>query len=52
MTYKNICISETNYRLLKELGHTGDSFNDVLSKLLGSKNDKDHNDVKDVVMGS
>jgi predicted CopG family antitoxin len=37
MTYKNICISETNYRLLKELGHTGDSFNDVLTKLLKSE---------------
>jgi predicted CopG family antitoxin len=37
MTYKNICISETNYRLLKELGHTGDSFNDVLTKILKSE---------------
>jgi predicted CopG family antitoxin len=34
MSYKNICISETNYKLLKELGHTGDSFNDVLTKIL------------------
>ena len=34
MTYKNICISETNYKLLKERGHTGDSFNDVLPKIL------------------
>jgi predicted CopG family antitoxin len=37
MSYKNICISETNYKLLKELGHTGDSFNDVLTKILKSE---------------
>jgi predicted CopG family antitoxin len=39
--YKNICISENNYRTLKEMGHAGDSFNDVLTKLLGSDTNKD-----------
>ena len=41
MEYKNICISETNYNLLKKLGHTGDSFNDVLNKIL--KNETESN---------
>jgi predicted CopG family antitoxin len=31
---KRIVISERNYFALKELGHAGDSFNDVISKLL------------------
>jgi predicted CopG family antitoxin len=39
--YKNICISERNYKALKMMGQTGDSFNDVLTdlltKLLGPK---------------
>jgi predicted CopG family antitoxin len=35
--FKNICISESNYKLLKELGQAGDSFNDVLTKILGPK---------------
>jgi hypothetical protein len=49
MSYKNICISETNYKLLKVLGHTGDSFNDVLTKILKSEvkiQDGDFIDVK------
>lgn len=29
-----ISISQDNYLILKELGRTGDSFNDVLSRLL------------------
>jgi predicted CopG family antitoxin len=33
--YKNIVISKDNYRILKELGNAGDSFNDVLTELLG-----------------
>jgi predicted CopG family antitoxin len=41
MLYKNICISERNYKALKTMGQTGDSFNDVLTdiltKLLGPK---------------
>ena len=32
--YKNIVISEDNYRILKELGNAGDSFNDVLTEIL------------------
>jgi predicted CopG family antitoxin len=31
---KRIVISERNYLALKTLGHAGDSFNDVVSKLL------------------
>ncbi len=31
---KRIVISEHNYLALKELGYTGDSFNDILSRLL------------------
>jgi predicted CopG family antitoxin len=31
---KRIVISEHNYLALKRLGYTGDSFNDVISKLL------------------
>ena len=45
MLYKNICISESNYKALKTMGHTGDSFNDVLTdmltKILGNKFDED-----------
>jgi predicted CopG family antitoxin len=32
--YRNICVSESNYKILKEMGQTGDSFNDVLTKIL------------------
>jgi hypothetical protein len=32
--FKRIVISERNYFALKMLGHAGDSFNDVISKLL------------------
>jgi predicted CopG family antitoxin len=31
---KRIVVSEHNYLALKKLGHAGDSFNDVISKLL------------------
>jgi hypothetical protein len=31
---RRIVVSERNYFALKELGHAGDSFNDVISKLL------------------
>ncbi len=31
---KRIVVSERNYIALKRLGHAGDSFNDVISKLL------------------
>jgi predicted CopG family antitoxin len=34
--YKTIAVSPTNYLILKDLGKTGDSFNDVLSKVLKS----------------
>lgn len=33
-TLKLIAVDETNYYALKELGGAGDSFNDVLSKIL------------------
>jgi predicted CopG family antitoxin len=32
--FKRIVISERNYLALKKLGYAGDSFNDVISKLL------------------
>jgi predicted CopG family antitoxin len=32
--FKRIVVSEHNYLALKMLGHAGDSFNDVISKLL------------------
>jgi predicted CopG family antitoxin len=32
--YKNICISVSNYKSLKKMGQAGDSFNDVLTKIL------------------
>lgn len=31
---KMIAISQTNYQKLRELGHTPESFNDVITKLL------------------
>jgi Putative antitoxin len=31
---KMIAISETNYQKLRELGHTPESFNDVITKLI------------------
>ena len=35
--FKRIVISERNYLALKKLGYAGDSFNDVISKLLRIK---------------
>ncbi len=32
--YKQILIDVENYKALKELGQTGDSFNSVISKLI------------------
>lgn len=32
--FKNILISETNYNILKQLGSTGESFNDVITSIL------------------
>jgi predicted CopG family antitoxin len=34
---KQIAISKQNYNLLKSLGQAGDSFNDVVSRLLKSE---------------
>lgn len=34
MLYKNISISESNYKTLKTMGQAGDSFNDVLTDIL------------------
>ena len=36
---KHIVISEDNYRILKTLGSTGDSFNDVIENILKGKKD-------------
>jgi predicted CopG family antitoxin len=33
-TLKHITVDERNYLTLKQLGNAGDSFNDVISKLL------------------
>ena len=33
---KQIAVSKQNYALLKQLGQAGDSFNDVVSRLLKS----------------
>ena len=32
-----ISVSQKNYLILKELGSTGDSFNDVLSRILANR---------------
>lgn len=32
--FKNIVVSEANYNVLKNLGSTGESFNDVLTEVL------------------
>jgi predicted CopG family antitoxin len=37
MTLKTIAISEDNYQTLKKLGGAGDSFNDVITELIGRK---------------
>lgn len=34
LKYRNIVISIDNYLILKKLGRTADSFNDVLSRIL------------------
>ena len=31
---KQIAVNESNYQALKELGHAGDSFNDVITQVL------------------
>jgi len=35
MKLRHIVVTEENYSKLKELGKAGDSFNDVISKILG-----------------
>lgn len=37
MILRHIVISEINYKKLKELGKAGDSFNDVISMILGGQ---------------
>jgi predicted CopG family antitoxin len=37
MGLKTISVSEDNYRTLKNLGGAGDSFNDVITELIGKK---------------
>jgi hypothetical protein len=34
MRLRNIAVSETNYQILGDLGHAGQSFNDVISELI------------------
>lgn len=48
MSYKlkTIAISENNYSALKSLGKAGDSFNDVISKLLLDYSDKEIKDIR------
>ncbi|MBT4326359.1 MAG: hypothetical protein HOD60_05545 [Candidatus Nitrosopelagicus sp.] len=36
-SYKHIVVSEELFEKLRELGRTGESFNDVLKKLVGEK---------------
>jgi predicted CopG family antitoxin len=36
--FKNIVVSKATYQALKMLGRTGDSFNDVIEKLVQNKN--------------
>lgn len=36
---KHIVISDRNFQKLKQLGCAGDSFNDVISKILEEKNE-------------
>lgn len=38
MKYKHIIVSESNYNKLKDRGKAGDSFNDVITKVLEKKN--------------
>ena len=38
MSLRHIVVSEKNYEKLKNLGHAGDSFNDVISKILEKEN--------------
>jgi len=38
MKFRHIIVTEESYSKLKELGKTGDSFNDVIKKLLGDEN--------------
>jgi len=35
--FKHIVIEEENYQLLRKLGCVGDSFNDIISKLLNNR---------------
>ena len=42
--YKQILIDLNNYNALKELGKTGDSFNDVLGELLSKVLNRDNNE--------
>ena len=37
--YKTIVVSNNNYKILKELGQTADSFNDVISRLLAKSSE-------------
>jgi predicted CopG family antitoxin len=48
MSYKlkTIAISECNYSALKSLGKAGDSFNDVISKLLLDSSNKAIKDIQ------
>jgi predicted CopG family antitoxin len=43
MSLKHIAISEENYEILKDLGKAGDSFNDVLNKLLHTEKERSTN---------
>jgi predicted CopG family antitoxin len=40
-----ISVTRDNYLLLKNLGKTGDTFNDVITRLLEIKNQKENDEV-------
>jgi len=39
VTYRHIVVTQSNYQKLKDYGKAGDSFNDVITKILEEKNE-------------
>lgn len=48
---RQIVVSDTNYNMLKHLGQAGDSFNDVIDKILNQiqSSQKKHNNDNEIV---
>jgi predicted CopG family antitoxin len=44
--FKNVAVSQNNYQILKSLGRAGDSFNDVITKLLLKKRSRNQENVE------